>query len=64
MKLNDLDVTKQYQIQITNRFAALGNPSDDENINRAWGSMKENIKTLAKDSPGLHEIKQHKPWFN
>ena len=26
----------QYQIEITNRFAALGNISDNEDINRAW----------------------------
>jgi len=26
--------------------------------------MRENIKTSAKDSPGLYELKQHKPWFN
>ena len=25
--------------------------------------IKENIKTLAKESPGLYEMKQHKPWF-
>jgi len=34
-KLNELEVTKQYQIEITNRFAALENFSDDEDINRA-----------------------------
>ena len=33
-KLKDLEVKKQYQIEITNRFAALGNISDDEDINR------------------------------
>jgi hypothetical protein len=26
--------------------------------------MKENIKTSAKETLGLHEIKQHKPWFD
>jgi hypothetical protein len=34
-KLDDLKVRKQYQIEITNRFAALKNVSDDEDINRA-----------------------------
>jgi hypothetical protein len=42
----------------------LENISDNEDINRAWGSIKENIKTSAKESPGLHEMKQHKPWFD
>src|SRR5215467_2791812 len=39
-KLKDLEARKQYQIEITNRFAALGNVSDDEDINRAWESVK------------------------
>jgi hypothetical protein len=26
--------------------------------------LKENIKTSAKDSLGLHDLKQHKPMFN
>src|SRR5215510_12285050 len=34
-KLKDLEARKQYQIEITNRFAALENVSDDENTNRA-----------------------------
>jgi hypothetical protein len=34
-KLNQLEVRKQYQIEITNGFAALGSLSDDEDINRA-----------------------------
>ena len=40
-KLNDLEVRKQYQIEITNRFAALENVSEDEDINRAWESIKK-----------------------
>jgi dsDNA-specific endonuclease/ATPase MutS2 len=36
----------------------------DEDINRAWENIKENIKTSAKDSIGLHELKQLKPWFD
>ena len=63
-KLNELEVRKQYQIQITNRFTALENLSDDEDINRAWENIKENIKTSARESLRLHELKQHKPWFD
>ena len=62
MKLNELEVRKQYLIEITNRFAALENLSDDEDINKAWESIKENVKTSAKESVGMHEL-QHKPWF-
>ena len=51
---------KQYQTEITKKFAALENLSDNEYINRVW----ENIKTSAKESLGLREFKQHKPWFD
>ena len=63
-KLKDLEVKKQYQNEITNRFAALGNISDDGDINRAWENIKESIKISAKESLRLHELKQHKPWFD
>jgi len=42
----------------------LENLSDGEDINRAWQNIKENIKTSAKESLGLYELKQHKPWFD
>ena len=63
-KLNELEVRKKYQTEITNKFAALENLSDNEGINRAWENIKENIKTSAKESLGLYELKQHKPWFD
>jgi hypothetical protein len=34
-----------------------------EDINRAWESIKENIETSTTESLGLHDVKQHKPWF-
>jgi len=42
----------------------LENLSDDEDINRAWENIKENIKTSAKESLGVQELQQHKPWFD
>ena len=30
----------------------------------AWENIKENIKTSATESLGLHELKQHKPRFD
>jgi len=36
-KLNEPEVREQYQIKITNRFAALENLSDDEDVDRTWG---------------------------
>ena len=46
-KLNELGVKEKYQIEITNRFAALEKLNGDENVNRAWENIKENIKTSA-----------------
>jgi hypothetical protein len=54
-KLNELDVRKQYQVEVTNRFAALETLHDGKEINRVWKSIKENIKTSAKENLGLQE---------
>ena len=63
-KLKELEAKEKYQIEITNRFAALENLNVDEDVNRVWENIKENIKTSAKESLGLHEWKQHSPWFD
>jgi hypothetical protein len=55
---------EKFQIEITNRFAALENLNVDEDVNKAWKNIKKNIKTSAKESLGLHELKQYKPWFD
>ena len=63
-KLRNLEVRKQYQIKISKRSAALENSNDSEHIMRAWEDIKENIKTAAKGSPCLSELKQHKLCFD
>jgi hypothetical protein len=63
-KLNEPEVREQYQSEITNRFAGLQNLNDDEDVNRTWESIKQNIQTSAKESLGLHELKQNKLWFD
>jgi len=63
-KLNEPEVREQYQIEVKNRFAALENSDDDEDVNRNWENIKENIQTSAKESPHLDEFKQDKPWFD
>ena len=59
-KLKEAEVKEKYQIEITNRFAALENLNVDEDVNRVWENIKENLKTAAKENLGLHEWKQHK----
>ena len=59
-KLNELEIRKQYQIEITNSFAALENLNDSEEIHTAWENIKETIKISAEKGLSLHELKQHK----
>jgi len=63
-KLNEPEVRERYQIELTNRFVALENVNDDEDVNRTWENNKENIQTSAEEILGLHEVKQNKPWFD
>ena len=62
--LNDLEVRKHYQVEITKRFAALETLRDGEDINRALENIKKSIKTSSKQNLILHEGKQHKPCFD
>jgi len=59
--LSELVFRTQYQVKVSNSFAALENFNESEDIDRAWGYIKENIKTSAKKSLGLSELKTHKP---
>jgi len=60
-KINEPEVREQYQIDIKNRFLSLENLNDDEDVNRIWEHIKENIQTSAKESLGLNELNQNKP---
>lgn len=62
--LSELGVMKQFHIKISNSFAALENLPESEDINRAWEKIKENVKMSAKESLGLYDRKQHKPWYD
>ena len=59
-----MDVRKQYQIEISNRFEALNYLNDRENINGDWKNIKENTNISDKETLILYERKQHKPWFD
>jgi hypothetical protein len=63
-KLNDVEVKEKYQVEISNRFAALERLDESFDINNAWESIRENIKTSAKDNLGYHRLKPNKPWFD
>jgi len=40
------------------------NQIDHVLIDRRWGNIKHDIQMSAKESLGMHEWKQHKPWFD
>jgi hypothetical protein len=61
-KLNKVDGKEQYCVEISNRFAALENLDAGVDVNKAWETIRENIKISAKESPAYSELKKHKPW--
>jgi hypothetical protein len=63
-QLNEEEVKIQYQVTIKNKFAALENLYDNGDLNRAWETMRENIRISAKESIGLCESQSYKPWFD
>jgi hypothetical protein len=46
------EVKEKYQVEISNRFAALESLDESFDINNAWENIRENIKTSAKDNLG------------
>jgi hypothetical protein len=63
-KLDEVEVKEKYQVEISNRFATLESLDESFDINSAWESIRENIKTSAKDNLGYNRLKHNKPWFN
>jgi hypothetical protein len=40
-QLSELEVRKEFHIKFLNRFAAMENVNDSEDINKAWGAAGE-----------------------
>jgi hypothetical protein len=59
-----VQVKEKYQVEISNRFVTLEILDESFDINNAWESIKENIKTSAKDNLGYNRLKHNKPWFD
>jgi hypothetical protein len=47
-KLNNIEGKEQYQVEISNMFAALENLGTEVDINRAWETIRGNIKISAR----------------
>jgi hypothetical protein len=63
-KLDDIEVKEKYQVEISNTFAALESLDESFDISNAGESIRENVKTSAKDNLGYQKLKHNKPWFN
>jgi hypothetical protein len=63
-KLNELEVRKQYQKKVSDRFATLENSTDSEDVNWLGKMLKKITKPQLKRVLGLCELKQHKLWFD
>jgi hypothetical protein len=60
----EVESKEEYEVKISNRFAALENFYTEVNINRALETIRENIKISAEQSLGYYDVKKHKPWFH
>jgi hypothetical protein len=49
-QLNEEEVKEQHQVTIKNKFVSLENLDDKGDINRAWETIRENIRISAKES--------------
>jgi hypothetical protein len=45
LKLNEVEGKEEYHVETSNCFIGLENFSTAVNINRAWETIKENMKT-------------------
>ncbi|PNF26444.1 hypothetical protein B7P43_G16449, partial [Cryptotermes secundus] len=63
-KINEVEGKEQYCVEISNRFAAMENLETEVDVNKAWETVRENIKMSAKESLCYYEPKKHKPWFD
>jgi hypothetical protein len=59
-KLNEVEGKEQYRVEISNRSAALENLYTEVDVNKAWETIRENIKISAKESLGYCELKKNK----
>jgi hypothetical protein len=63
-KLKKVEGKEKYRIELSNKLATLEILYPDEDINRAWETIRDNIKISAKESLGYYELKKNKPWID
>jgi hypothetical protein len=63
-KLNEVAAKEKYQVEVSNRFAALKDLGAELDINGACELIREKTKISAKGSPGYNKLKKHKMWLD
>jgi hypothetical protein len=63
-EVNEVQGKEKYCIEVSSRFAAFEDLDAEVNINTAWETISENIKTSAKNCLGYYELKTRKLTFN
>jgi hypothetical protein len=58
-----VEVKEKYQVEMSSTFADSESLDESFDVSNAWESIRENIKTSAKDNLGYHRLKHNKPWF-
>jgi hypothetical protein len=48
-KLNEVEGKEQFQVEISNRFAAFQKSDGEVDVNKAWETIRENITISAKE---------------
>jgi hypothetical protein len=59
-KLDGIDVKEKYQVEISNRFAALEGLDESFDISNAWVSIRENINNSVKENLWYQKLKYNK----
>jgi hypothetical protein len=57
-------VKEKEQVETSNRYATLESLDESLDITNACGSIRENIKTSAKDNLGYQKLKHNKSWYD
>jgi phosphomevalonate kinase len=63
-KLNEVQGKEQYHVEISNRFAALENLDTEADVNKAWETVRQNIKISAKESLSYYEPMKNTSGFD
>jgi hypothetical protein len=60
-KVNNLEVSEQCQVTVSNRSTILESVDENVYISMAWKGVRENIKTFTKESLDYNELMQYEP---